>query len=81
MSAAVALRNLVRVTGERNGMIEFEFGMGDLSLAIELMLPPTAFEEFCRANAVEIITEARAEAANQQEAAIGWLPSDVQRRF
>ena len=31
MSAA-APRNLVRVTGERNGIIEFEYGVGDLSL-------------------------------------------------
>jgi len=46
-------RKLVRVTGERNGNIEFEYGVGDLSLAIELLLPPAAFEEFCTANAVQ----------------------------
>ena len=81
MSADAAPRNLVRVTGERNGIIEFEYGVGDLSLALELMLPPPAFEEFCRANAVEIVTEARADAENEAEQAIGWLPSDVQRRI
>ena len=81
MSAAAAPRKLVRVTGERNGIIEFEYGVDDLSLAIELMLPPAAFEEFCRTNAVEIITEKRAEAANEEERAMAWLPSDVQRRI
>ena len=81
MDAATPLRNFARVTGERNGIIEFEYGVGDLSLAIELMLPPPAFEEFCRTNAVEIVTEARAEPTSDEEEAIGWLPSDVQRRI
>lgn len=81
MSADPAPRNLVRVTGERNGIIEFEYGIGDLSLAIELMLPPQAFDEFCRTNAVEIVTTARAPADNAAEQAMGWLPSDVQRRI
>jgi phenol hydroxylase P0 protein len=78
---AAAFRKLVRITGERNGIIEFEYGVGDLSLAIELMLPPPAFEEFCRTNAVELVTEKRAEAVTEEERAMGWLPSDVQRRI
>ena len=81
MSAAAVPRKLVRVTGERNGIIEFEYGVGDLSLAIELMLPPPAFEEFCRTNAVEIVTDKRADAATEEERAMSWLPSDVQRRI
>jgi phenol hydroxylase P0 protein len=80
-AAAASLRKLVRVMGERNGIIEFEYGVGDLSMALELMLPPPAFEEFCRTNAVEIVTEARAEATSEEERAMGWLPSDVQRRI
>jgi phenol hydroxylase P0 protein len=79
--AAPALRNLVRVTGERNGIIEFEYGVGDLSLAIELMLPPAAFDDFCRTNAVEIVTEQRADMVSEAEQAMSWLPSDVQRRI
>jgi phenol/toluene 2-monooxygenase (NADH) P0/A0 len=75
-----ATRKLVRVTGERNGIIEFEYGVGDMSLAMELMLPPPAFEEFCRTNAVELITQARTDAASEEERAMSWLPSDVQRR-
>ncbi len=80
-AAAAPLRKLVRVTGERNGIIEFEYGVGDISMALELMLPPAAFEEFCRTNAVEIVTETRAEAPSEEERAMGWLPSDVQRRI
>lgn len=79
--AAAAPRKLVRVTGQRNGIIEFEYGIGDLSLAIELMLPPAAFDEFCAANGVELVSDARVVAANEAERAMGWRPSDVQRRI
>lgn len=78
--APAAARKLVRVTGERNGIVEFEYGLDDLSLAIELMLPPAAFEEFCAANAVELVTDARPAAAGEAERAMGWRPSDVQPR-
>lgn len=74
-------RKVVRVMGERNGLIEFEYGIGDLSLALELMLPPAAFEEFCRCNAVEILVAAPAEILDEAARAMSWRPSDVQRRF
>lgn len=77
--AAAAARKLVRVTGTRNGIIEFEYGVGDLSLVVELMLPPAAFDEFCRANAVELVTEAREEPPSEAQRAMAWRPSDVQR--
>jgi len=80
-------RKYVRVTGERNGIIEFEFGIGDLSLAVELMLPPDAFADFCAANAVTLV-EAQAGAgagdglaADEAERAMAWRPSDVQRQL
>lgn len=39
----------VRVTGvARGGFIEFQFAIGDPTLYLEMILPPTAFEEFCR---------------------------------
>lgn len=80
-AAAAAPRKLVRVTGTRNGLIEFEYGVGDLSMAIELMLPPAAFADFCAANAAEQVTEQRAAAASEEERAMGWRPSDVQRQI
>lgn len=78
--AGAATRKLVRVIGERNGLIEFEYGIGDLSLALELMLPPAAFEDFCRANAVEVITDEPDHIPDEAARAMAWRPSDVQRR-
>jgi phenol hydroxylase P0 protein len=38
----------VRILGTRLGrFIEFEYGLGDGLLAVELILPPKAFKEFC----------------------------------
>jgi phenol/toluene 2-monooxygenase (NADH) P0/A0 len=77
--AAPVVRKVVRVTGTRNGLIEFEYGVGDLSLALELMLPPAAFEDFCRANAVEVLSDAPEEVLDEAARAMAWRPSDVQR--
>ena len=39
----------VRVLGTRLGrFVEFEYSLGDGDLAVELILPTKAFEEFCR---------------------------------
>lgn len=80
-------RKYVRVTGERNGIIEFEFGIGDLSLAVELMLPPDAFADFCAANAVTLVVAEAGPCASEglsgddAERAMSWRPSDVQRQL
>lgn len=76
-----APQRLVRVIGERNGIIEFEYGIGDLSMALELMLPPPAFAEFCAANDVQIVMDERALATSEEARAMGWSPSDVQRQI
>lgn len=34
------------------GLVSFEFSIGWPELAVELLLPPQAFEEFCRVNQV-----------------------------
>lgn len=39
-----------------NGMIEFEFAVGDPDLTAELVMPKAAFDEFCKANQVEVLT-------------------------
>lgn len=45
-----AMRAHVRILGTRLGrFVEFEYALGDGDLAVELILPPQAFEEFCRA--------------------------------
>lgn len=37
----------VRILGEKHGLIEFEFAIGDPETAIELLMPPQAFHSFC----------------------------------
>ncbi len=42
------LKKFVRVTGVRSGRyVEFEFSVNDADLTVELILPVSAFEEFC----------------------------------
>jgi phenol hydroxylase P0 protein len=44
----------VRVTARRpDGLVAFEFSIGWPELAVELMLPAAAFDEFCDRNAVQ----------------------------
>lgn len=46
----------VRILGTRAGkFIEFEFSLGDGLLAVELILPPAAFAEFCRARGADVL--------------------------
>jgi phenol hydroxylase P0 protein len=52
-------RRYVRVCSRRpDGFIEFEFAIGDPQLAVELMLPESAFHEFCLANEVIVLDPA-----------------------
>lgn len=44
----------VRVTERRpDGLVAFEFSIGWPELAVELLLPSAAFEEFCARHAVQ----------------------------
>ena len=38
------------------GYVQFDFAIGDPELAVELVLPLAAYQEFCRANAVIYLT-------------------------
>lgn len=79
------MRKVVHVTGERNGMITFDYGLGDLAYAIELILPPEAFEAFCRENAVVRLDRDRfdeSEAASDPvRQGMALRPSDVGPRL
>ena len=70
-------RKVVRITGTRNGMIAFDYGLDDLDYALELMLPPDAFEAFCRENAVVRLEGERAEAADLAARGMALRPSQV----
>lgn len=55
-------RRYVRICRRRpDGFIEFEFAIGDPELAVELMLPESAFHEFCLANEVIVLDPATSE--------------------
>jgi phenol hydroxylase P0 protein len=62
-----AMQAHVRVLGTRLGrFVEFEFALGDGDLAVELILPTEAFEEFCRARSA-IVSAPDAETADALE--------------
>ena len=51
-------RKFVRVMGTLpNGMIEFEFAVGDPDVCAELVMPKAAFEAFCADNQVEFLND------------------------
>lgn len=51
-----------------NGLIEFEFAVGDPDVAVELVMPKAAFDEFCANNRVELISDAKAGPADADAA-------------
>lgn len=60
-SAFDITRKFVRVMRTLpNGLIEFEFAIGDPDVAAELVMPKAAFEEFCARNRVEMLTPEKA---------------------
>lgn len=53
----------VRVRRMRDdGFVEFDFSIADPALYVELILPTTAFNEFCNSNHVTFIDDDRAAA-------------------
>lgn len=47
----------IHVTGtQREKFIEFEFSIGDPELAVEMIMPVSAFEEFCAFHQVQHLT-------------------------
>ncbi|KAB7627381.1 phenol hydroxylase subunit [Alkalilimnicola sp. S0819] len=62
MASTDQQQRYVRVTDRRlDGFVEFDFSVGDPELYVELILPQAAFQEFCRANRVEHLSEAAAQ--------------------
>ena len=62
-----ALR-FVRVVDEcANGMVEFEFAVGEPELFVEMVLPKAAFEDFCRTQGVVPTVALRDESGERAE--------------
>ena len=67
-----------------NGLIEFEFAIGDPDVAVELVMPKLAFEEFCASNRVEPLSAEKAEPfdAEAADADFHWnLHQATHQRF
>ena len=63
-------RKFVRLKGVMpNGFVEFEFAVGEPEVFVELVMPKTAFEAFCRDNQVETLGPAAPLAPDAAEAA------------
>lgn len=76
-------RRYLRVTGERpDGFVEFDFGVGDPDVFVELVLSRPAFEEFCAANQPEPMPSADATSEDGGDAldAGSWRISDATHR-
>ncbi len=61
-------RRFVRVLGEREGFVEFEFAMGEPELMAELVMPRAAFETFCRVQQVEFLAPEAGDGAPAEDA-------------
>lgn len=74
-------RKFVRVTGKRdNGLVEFEFSVGEPEVAVELIMPGDAFRAFCAANRVSFLDSGPAAARPDDDFA--WnLHDATHRRF
>lgn len=65
-----------------NGLIEFEFAIGEPDVAAELVMPKAAFDEFCRANQVEFLEGESAADAQAADADFQWrMHNATQQRF
>lgn len=67
-----------------NGLIEFEFAIGDPDVAAELVMPKAAFDEFCAANRVELLSTEKASPldADAADADFHWnLHQATHQRF
>ena len=67
-----------------NGLLEFEFAIGDPDVAVELVMPKAAFDEFCANNQVEVMTDVLAKPvdADAADADFNWnLHQATHQRF
>lgn len=70
-------RRYVRVRGERRGLVEFDFAIGEPELFVELMLAPEAFAEFCQSNHAIVLDPAAAGAGPGEQSEPDWRLSGV----
>ncbi|HRQ59134.1 MAG TPA: phenol hydroxylase subunit [Azoarcus taiwanensis] len=72
-------RKFVRLVERReDGLVEFEFSIGDPELYAEMLLPADAYEDFCRINAVTVLEGEREEV--EQDSGLGWSLHEANTR-
>lgn len=79
-------RRFVRVLDRHaNGLVEFEFAVGDPRFAVELVMPLAAFDEFCAGQGAEFLPEETAGAeiaGSEDDDPWSWtLHAATHRRF
>ena len=58
MTSTFLEQAFVRVTNRRaDGFVEFDFSLDGPDLYLEMILPESAFQEFCRAKKVRFVTD------------------------
>ena len=61
------LTKYIRVRSSENSrFVEFDFAIGDPSLFVELIMPHAAFEHFCQANDVVVMTREQQDAVDSE---------------
>ena len=71
-------RKFVRVTELReNGLVEFEFAIGEPELFVELIMAAPAFDEFCAANKVTFIDDKGRLKLGDEDAEWRWSLRDA----
>lgn len=74
-------RKYVRFLEQRpNGLVEFEFAIGDPELCVEMLLPEAAYREFCHTHQVTFLDPAAP--GDPAQADWDWdLRAATQQRF
>ncbi|MFT4584953.1 MAG: phenol hydroxylase P0 protein [Gammaproteobacteria bacterium] len=58
----------VRITNhDHRGNVEFQYSISDPSLFLEMILPKTAFELFCRERNARVLSDAEGQAVDESE--------------
>ena len=77
-------RKFVRVVELRkDGLVEFQFAIGEPEMFVELMLPAAAFDDFCAVNKVTFLDEkSQLKVGDEEPSDWEWSLRDVsQKRF
>jgi phenol hydroxylase P0 protein len=75
ISALAQLTKYVRVrSAPTDRFVEFDFAINDPALFVELVMPRQAFNEFCKKNAVVMMTEEQMTTIDKE--AIKWRYGD-----